>query len=132
MKERGILHPRLAQIVASMGHGEVLGIADAGLPIPAAVERVDLAYAPGRASWASVVQAVLTELRVEEVVVAEESREHCPELVQSLLGQVPDAAVLWVDHTELKRRSARARAIVRTGQFTPYANALLTSGVDFG
>lgn len=132
MKQHGILHPRLSEIVSSMGHGDVLGIGDAGLPIPAGVERVDLAYAPRRPDWRSVAEAVLTELHVESVVLAEESSEHCPDLVAALLEQLPHADVVWVDHEELKRRSADARAVVRTGEFTPYANVLLISGVDFG
>jgi D-ribose pyranase len=46
VKDRGILHPRLARVIASMGHGDALCITDAGLPIPTGVLRIDLAFAP--------------------------------------------------------------------------------------
>ena len=131
MKARGIIHPRLAAVVAAMGHGDLLGVADAGLPIPLQVERVDLGFAPGKPRFLDVVGAVLEELRVEAYVLAEESREACPEYVRTLEESLPEAEAVWVDHEELKRLTAGARAVVRTGEFTPYANVLLRSGVDF-
>jgi D-ribose pyranase len=131
MKDRGILHPQLARVTAEMGHGDLLGIADAGFPIPLGVERVDLALAQGKPGFLDVVTAVLEELRVEAYVLAGVSKDACPEYVlaieQALLGAEP----VWVDHEELKRQSRGARAIVRTGEFTPYANVLLRSGVEF-
>jgi len=36
-----------------------------------------------------------------------------------------------VSHDELKRLSHRARAVVRTGECTPYANLMLVAGVTF-
>jgi len=36
-----------------------------------------------------------------------------------------------VSHEELKRLSQKAAAVVRTGEFTPYANVILYSGVVF-
>jgi D-ribose pyranase len=131
VKGRGIIHPQLAAVVAAMGHGDLLAIADAGLPIPLQVERVDLGFAPGQPGFLDVVRAILGELRVEAYVLAEESREGCPEYVRALEERLPEAEEVWVDHEELKRLSAGARAIVRTGEFTPYANVLLRSGVDF-
>lgn len=131
MKDRGIINPQLSGLVAEMGHGDLLGVADAGLPIPVGVERVDLAFAPGQPGFLEVLQAILTELRVEAYVLAEESKEHCPQVVEALSQALPEAEVVWVDHEEFKRRTAGARAVVRTGQFTPYANVLLRSGVDF-
>lgn len=43
MRKSGILHAELSRIVASMGHGDELVIADAGFPVPAGVACVDLA-----------------------------------------------------------------------------------------
>jgi D-ribose pyranase len=131
VKARGIIHPRLAAVVAAMGHSDLLGIADAGLPVPLQVERIDLGFAPGKPGFLDVVRAILEELRVEAYVLAEESREGCPDYVRTLQESLPEAEAVWVDHEELKRLSAHARAVVRTGEFTPYANVLLRSGVDF-
>jgi len=42
-----------------------------------------------------------------------------------------EAEVDHITHEELKILSAEAVAIVRTGEFTPYANVILVSGVVF-
>jgi D-ribose pyranase len=114
-----------------MGHGDLLAIADAGLPVPIDVERIDLAVAPGVPALLDVVDAVLSELRVETYLLAEESKAACPNLVQALSDRLPGIEVQWVDHVRLKALTHEARAIVRTGEFTSYANLLLVSGVDF-
>jgi D-ribose pyranase len=33
-----------------------------------------------------------------------------------------------IPHSEFKERSVKSRAIIRTGEFTPYANVILVSG----
>ena len=128
LKNRGILHPRLARIVTSMGHGDTLCIADAGLPIPNGIPRIDLAFAPGRPPFLDVLDAVLTELRVERYAVAKES---APDLLDALRVRLTGAEVVSVTHEELKQLTNQAKAVVRTGEFTPYANVILYSGVDF-
>lgn len=132
MKERGILHPGLARVVAEMGHGDLLCIADAGLPIPPGVERIDLAFGPGKPSFIDVFEAVISELRVEAFVVAKESGEACPELIERVRATLSGADEVSTDHEGLKALLPSCRAIVRTGEFTPFANVLLRSGVDFG
>lgn len=131
MKDRGILNPDLARIISQMGHGDLLGIADAGLPIPREIERVDLAFAPNQPRFLEVVDAVLSELRVEGYILAKESNSACPRLVEALAKRLPAVEAEWLDHEGLKRRTYDVRAVVRTGELTPYANVLLRSGVDF-
>jgi len=107
----------------------MLIIADAGLPIPKGVERIDLALKCGIPSFAEVLPAVLSELQVEEAYVAKEIKEKNPQilnLISSLLGEVN-----YITHEELKELSKQARAIVRTGECSPYANIILISGVIF-
>ena len=36
MRETGLWHPRLAALVAGLGHTETIVVADAGLPVPPA------------------------------------------------------------------------------------------------
>jgi D-ribose pyranase len=45
-----------------------------------------------------------------------------------LLGDLP---VEKVPHETFKSETGSARAIARTGEFTPYANVILCSGVVF-
>ncbi|HEU4382037.1 MAG TPA: D-ribose pyranase [Anaeromyxobacteraceae bacterium] len=138
MKRGPILHPELARAIASLGHGDALAVADAGLPIPSGVERIDLAYAPGKPPFLDVLEAVLAEMEVERAALATEAKTLAPPaFFQALHGRLmalPKVArrgVELVSHEELKRLTGQARAVVRTGEFTPYANVVLFSGVVF-
>lgn len=131
MKHRGVLHPGLARTLSELGHGERIALADAGLPIPATTPRIDLAFAPGQPPLLQVLDAVLSELHVEAYVVAEESRVQAPWLLEALAQRLPDAELIVVSHEELKVAAGHARAVVRSGEFRPYANVLLQSGVNF-
>jgi len=129
MKKSGILNPQLNRIISEMGHRDMLIIADVGLPISKEVERIDLVLKSGIPSFAEVLPAVLSELQVEEAYVAKEIKEknpHILNLISSLLGKVN-----YITHEELKELSKQARAIIRTGECSPYANIILISGVIF-
>ena len=65
MKRHGILHPALSAAIAAMGHGDLIGLADAGLPIPAQVQRIDLALVRGVPGWSEVLTALAGDLVVE-------------------------------------------------------------------
>ena len=69
MKKDGILNPQLNRLISEMGHRDMLIIADAGLPIPKGIERIDLVLKCGTPSFAEVLAAVLSELQVEEAYV---------------------------------------------------------------
>ncbi|MDP9368177.1 MAG: D-ribose pyranase [Chloroflexota bacterium] len=131
MKKAGILNRRLAMTIAAMGHTDLLVVGDAGLPVPTGVPCVDLAVTAGLPALLDVVQAIATELQVEGVMLAEETRERRDSLADDLLALFPGAEVMWVSHQALKKTSELARAVVRTGETTPYANIILRSGVTF-
>jgi D-ribose pyranase len=131
MKKSGILHPELARVIASLGHGDGLCIADAGLPVPVGVTRIDLALGPGLPAFLPVLEAILGEMAVESAVIAEELPARSPAMhreIERRLGQTPIQAV---PHERFKQLTAGCRAVVRTGEFTPYANVILKSGVVF-
>lgn len=135
MKKANILHPQLARIVASLGHGDMIVVCDAGLPIPPGVERVDLAFSLGKPSILDVLEIILSEMCVESAKLATEIREskqsrsvHAE--LQAALAQ-STSIVEYTTHQELKDSLIRARAIIRTGEATPYANVCLFSGVVF-
>ena len=132
MKAAGLLHAELSRIVASLGHGETIVVGDAGLPVPPGVPVVDLAIAPALPSHERVLRAILSELVVERGFANVEQPVAAPEAAAGLEDAWPPGVPLErIDHDALKRRSADARAIVRTGEFTPYANVILVAGVPF-
>ncbi|MGE8318054.1 MAG: D-ribose pyranase [Comamonas sp.] len=133
MKRTPLLHAELSQVIAAMGHGDLLVIGDAGLPIPPGVRRIDLALTRGVPTVSQVLEAVLAELRVEQMLLARESltaRGALPLWLQPDAPWLPEAPML-LSHEEFKARSRQACAVVRTGECTPYANIGLVSGVVF-
>ena len=131
MKLGGVLNHRLSTVIAEMGHTDGLTIADAGLPVPLAVERIDLAVSPGVPSFAQVLEAVASELKVEEIVIAREAFDRNPEFLATLERCFPNVPVSAVPHEDFKALTRETRAVVRTGECTPYANCILRSGVIF-
>lgn len=131
MKKTSLLQSDLSYIIATMGHMDMLVIADAGLPIPSEPVRIDLALTRGVPGATQTLKVILEELKVEKVILAEEAKERNPKFladVQALLLEVP---IEFMPHTDFKAETASARAVVRTGEFAPYANVILVSGVVF-
>lgn len=131
MKKNGVLNKDLSEVIASMGHQDMLIICDAGLPIPLHVPRIDLAVKAGIPSFLDVLQAVEIELCIEKIIVAEETVKVSPAIFQNIQQLYPTSEIQFVSHEEFKKISNKAVAIVRTGECTPYANVILVSGVIF-
>ncbi len=139
MKKTGLLHPAVSHVIASMGHTDGLVVCDAGLPIPEGPERIDVAVSPGVPSFLQVLDAVTGELQVERVLIAGEfqhaGRDLYPQLIAAIerLGEEQGRPITIdrVSHEDFKRATTSARAVVRTGECTPYANIILYAGVTF-
>lgn len=131
MKKSGILNPELARHLAMLGHLDKFCIADAGLPIPVGVPRIDLALVKDVPLVQQVLEALQRELVVQEVTTATETRVHTPAFLQLTSGLWPEAAKSELSHVDFKKMLADCRFVVRTGEFTPYANVILVSGAPF-
>ncbi|AEF94753.1 D-ribose pyranase [Desulfotomaculum nigrificans CO-1-SRB] len=130
MKKHGILHRELAALIASLGHGDAIVVADSGLPVPPGVTCIDLAVTKNVPGFLPVLEAIMYELVVERAVVAREL-ENNPELRQAIADKVAPVELQTVTHENLKQLSQKARAVIRTGEWTPYANIILYAGVAF-
>jgi D-ribose pyranase len=126
-----MLNQAMSCVIAGMGHMDKLVIGDAGLPIPMGVQRIDLALKKDVPGFIQTVETVVQELCVENVIVAKETKEVSPGLLLELEQIFPDVSFEFVSHDELKKMSEEAIAVIRTGEFTPYANVILVSGVSF-
>lgn len=131
MKRSGILNAQLSGLIAALGHKDCFMIGDAGMPVPPGVELVDLALCGGVPSFRQVLKAVLDETVVESYTLAEEIHAKNPGLLAYMKQQMEDLPVEFIPHIELKKRSAHVRFAIRTGEFTPYPNVILTAGVAF-
>jgi D-ribose pyranase len=131
MKKTGILNQDISTVVAGMGHLDMLVVCDAGLPIPPDVRRIDLAVKPGLPCLVEILEALATELKVERLILAEETQKVSPLVEQAVLRIFQEAGVEKITHEKFKELSHRAVAVIRSGEFTPYANVILVSGVVF-
>jgi D-ribose pyranase len=132
MKKTELLNSALSRLVATLGHGDSVLVTDAGMPAPhgSGVEIIDLALTRGVPDFATTVRILLTEMQVESHIVASETLERNDAWLSSeWMGAIGPRRV--VSHEELKQLSHRARAVVRTGECTPYANLMLVAGVTF-
>jgi D-ribose pyranase len=67
----------------------------------------------------------------EKVIMATETAEVSPGRMKELEAIFAPLAIELVPHVEFKKLSQRARAVIRTGDFVPYSNVLLQSGVPY-
>ena len=131
MKKTGLLNKDISEVVASMGHTDTLTIGDAGLPIPNSVRRIDLALCKGVPGFLETVEIIATELQVDRIIVANETCEKSPHIAEGLRQIFPSVPWQMISHEELKGLVGTSRAVIRTGECTPYANVILVSGVIF-
>lgn len=134
MKKTPLLNIALSRVIAGLGHGDIVVIGDAGLPVPPGVELIDLALTPGIPDFASVLRVVLSEMQVERHVLAEEIIQAAPPAlveVERLRGEGVIGPCELLTHAEFKVLCQQARAVVRTGECKPYSNIALVAGVTF-
>jgi D-ribose pyranase len=147
MKKGGILNTELLRVVSDMGHGNMLFIVDRGFPFPVhdLTKSIDLAVGHNVPRFLEVVSIVLEELEIEKAVIAHETETESPEvyrelekIFRSVKNKDMDVLIEKIPHEQFKHlglrgaeEGAEVKAIVRTGEFTPYSNVILVSGVPF-
>lgn len=131
MKKHGVLNSEIASVLASLGHTDTIVIADCGLPIPDGVKRIDLAVEIGKPSFLDVLQVVADDMAIEKVTLAEEVINKNAEVNKEIELKLIEPAFEYVSHEQFKEHTKKAKAIIRTGEATPYANVILHAGVIF-
>ena len=131
MKKIGLLNQPISAVIAGLGHLDSLVVADAGLPIPPETLRIDLALTKGIPTFLDTLRVVLTEMQVERAIVAEEMLKISPQIYEAIRALLADIPLETLPHINFKEQTRLARAVIRTGEFTPYANIILVAGVVF-
>lgn len=132
MKKNGILNSEISKVLSDLGHTDQITIGDCGLPIPDGVKKIDLAIKLGTPSFQEVLSAVIEDMQIEKVILAEEIKEkNSAQNAETLekIGSKTDTE--YVSHEEFKKLTASSKAIIRTGEDSPYSNIILQSGVIF-
>ncbi|MRI85935.1 D-ribose pyranase [Aerococcaceae bacterium WS4759] len=131
MKLNGILNSNISKVLSDLGHTDQLTIGDCGLPVPPTVNKIDLALKLGTPSFIEVLEAVLADMKVEKIILAEEIQEQNPAVLSELKTLLKDVEIVYVPHTDFKHATEQSKAVIRTGETTPYANVILQSAVIF-
>lgn len=137
MTKTRILNERLAAIVASLRHGEMIFVADAGSgtspkalhPLDASVEHLDLGVVTGSPSFRDVVGAIVATGDIEAAIVTDVMPEVNPRdhaILVDLLGEGNVHHMPYIpDYYELRDR---CKAVVQTGDYGVHAQAILVAG----
>ncbi len=133
MKKAGILNSDISRVLSYMGHTDRICIGDCGLPIPEEVERIDLALKFGVPTFMETLATVAADMKIEKIVLAQEIKTQNPKVLGEIEALFADQSVEveFVSHRELKLLTCDCRAVIRTGETTPYANIILQSGCIF-
>ena len=84
MRKTSLLNSNLSSVISKMGHTDMLAIGDCGLPIPNETERIDLALVAGIPTFLETLKVTLMELEVEEVLIAQETKEVSPNTLNEI------------------------------------------------
>ena len=131
MKKTALLNREVSAVIASLGHTDMLVVCDAGFPVPPSVRRIDLAVTANIPPFLKTLETILTELEVEKIIVADETREVSPDLFLQIDELFPGLPMDTMPHIKFKEVARDTRAAVRTGEFTAYANIILVCGVPY-
>ena len=113
MKKAGILNSDVSRVLSYLGHTDTICIGDCGLPIPDEVERIDLALCFGEPTFMRTLEIVAADMKIEK------------------LFEGQNVEVEYVSHVQLKAQTHDCKAVIRTGETTPYANIILQAGCIF-
>ena len=72
-------------------------------------------------------------IKVEKIILAEEIKTQNPKVLSEIEALFADQniEVEYFSHVDLKALTYDCKAVVRTGETTPYANIILQSGCIF-
>ena len=129
MKRQGILNSEISRVLTYMGHTDQICIGDCGLPIPEETERIDLALRFGQPSFMEVLKEVAEDMKIRQLFALFETG--CETGFKKELQKEQTVEIVYVSHEKLKEMTKACKAVIRTGETTPYANIILQSGCIF-
>ncbi|MEB8194252.1 carbohydrate transporter [Raoultella terrigena] len=133
MRPGKILHPQIASALASLGHGDIILVTDAGAPIPANANRIDLAFYSGSVDLLEILAVLRNEIFIEEVIFADEVPDNNPKLLtrvtEIFTGSGADFTLM--PHSNLVTNIyPQAKVTIRSGSLMPWGNFALVASTD--
>ncbi|MEA4876265.1 D-ribose pyranase [Anaerorhabdus sp.] len=131
MKKNGILNSEISKVLSDMGHTDYICIGDCGLPVPEGVKKIDLALKIGTPSFIEVLEEIKKDMVIEKIILADEIKEKNKTMLTNISLILPTQETDFMSHEDFKKMLKNAKAVIRTGEATPYSNIILISGVSF-
>jgi D-ribose pyranase len=128
MKKGGILNPAICSLLAELGQTDKLLIVDAAYPLPIEGHVIDLTLTQGIPRLLDVLRAVADELVIESIAVPLEIKDYSPRLYQEIVKIVGEIDVDEIPFHEFKEQSVDCKGIIRTAEFSSYANVRIVAG----
>lgn len=129
MKEIGILNRGVAKVISEQGHHDLLMVCDAGFATPKDVEVIDISIKVNQPRVIDFLNELKKFFSVEKIILADQTKKTNPSYFKEIISVFDNKPeVETIDHRELKQLSESVKAIIRTGDFTAYANVILVSG----
>ena len=127
MKKFGILHPELMREITALGHYDSFVICDMAFPIPREAKRIDLAFIEGVPSFMQTLKAMLKEVIVEKIYLADNIKMYNPDLDKKVCDLMTKQDLEYIDFADFRRLSLEAKFFVRTASCEPGSNIICIS-----
>ena len=131
MKRNGIINSEISKVLSYMRHTDLICISDLGLPCPNNIKTIDLSLKLGYPSFLYVLSEIIKDMKIERIILAEEIKNNNKEVYNKILNMFENISIEYVSHNDFKQKTSDCKAIIRTGEATPYANIILQSACIF-
>ena len=131
MKKNGIINSEISNVLSYMRHTDTICISDLGLPCPENTEYIDISLKMGVPSFIDVLEEISKDMKIECIVLDEEIKTKNKEIHNKIINMFNDIDIKYVCHEDFKKQTSNCKAVIRTGEATPYANIILKSGCIF-
>ena len=132
MLKSEIIHPQVLKLLGELGHTDKITVADAGLPIPAGVERIELAWSPNEPKLVAVLRVLVENTVIQKAYIAEEIKSlGDSETYTCILKILEGIPIEYIPHSVFKQMTQDVKGVIRTGEFSPYPNVILECGCRF-
>lgn len=131
MKRNGIVNSEISKVLSYMRHTDLICISDLGLPCPNNIKTIDLSLKLGYPSFLDVLSEIIKDMKIERIILAEEIKNNNKEVYNKILNMFENISIEYVSHNDFKQKTSDCKAIIRTGEATPYANIILQSACIF-
>lgn len=129
MKKTGILNSNISKLASDLGHTDCVCIGDCGLPVPEGVKKIDIALTYGNPTFEEVLKNYIDNVVVEKVWIANEIVDSNPKQLETIKSLLPtNVEIEMVTHVHFKENMRTCKAVIRTGEITPFSNIILQSG----